>query len=611
VERAATQEAPPSGSAWSRDVKGLASDVYKFAHGHGAADVCRQLQNVASRMSGEATIAVIGERSRGKSSLINALLGDGDLLPVDYDVTTNAYISVRRLPPGEQEPFALVHFLQPRREPLRIPVRTLREYASEDGNPDNEKGVRAVEVFHPHPLISEGIRFLDTPGVGGLIGAHGDIALEAVAMADAVLMVLDATQPISVSEIKFLERAAERSGPVVFALAKSDLATGAEEVRSFAREALAKEAADFADAPMLTASAFLALKATKVVDEDAEYARDLEEDSGLLELVTALRRDVLAKVAADRAGAMLDQVRISIAQLAAPDRELMAAAEGRIDPDEQLRRLQAELDRIAPRQGPNGSRRGIREVVNKKFTSPRRELQQELILDNPEGELRAAQDEMLRRVAANWSKRFGKGRRYNRKLPGELETEITAVWTRLNGRLNEHATKIAVELATDYRLAEIEAPPGGEDSPGAGSLPERASPGEGPDVDTGKRTLRLVKIAVGFISIIGAPLGLYYLLQDREELRKANLPKAKEWVNKRFRDARYVLTTELDERVRIAQNRTAEGLEPRHHARVRDLATRVGSLRQFERGGPVDEAKQRLAELRPLEVRADELARSA
>jgi GTPase SAR1 family protein len=610
VERAAAPQAPPSAGAWSTQVRSLARDAYRFAHQHGAPDVCRQIQGVASRMNGEVTVAVIGEQSRGKSSLINALLGDGDLLPVDYNVTTNAYISVRRLPKDESEPYALVHFLAPDREPLRIPVSEVGAWASEEGNDENEKDVRGVELFHDHPLIAEGIRLLDTPGVGGLIGAHGDIAIEAVAMADAVLMVVDSTKPVSVSEIEFLKRAVEKERPVVFALSKADLATGADEVLSFAREAFAKQAPALAGAPMLPVSAFLALKAAAVVDDDADYARDLEEDSGLLALVTVLRRDVHQRVTADRAAALLDQVTISLAQLAAPDRELVAASEGTVDPVQQLERLRAELDRIAPRQGPDGRRRELAPVIAKRFEAPRKELQQELVLANPNGALRRARDEMMRRVAENWAKRFSKGKRYNRKLPGEVAYEVTGVWSTLMGRLNDAATAIAVAVAGDLRLADVERLPG-EPAAGGDEAPAGTQPGDGPEVDTGKRTLRLMRILVSVLSIVGAPLALVYLLQDREDLRKANLPKAKDWTLKFFSDASYELTRELNDRVGEARQKTTEALEPRYRARVRELALRVGALSQYEEGGSVDAAKARLAELAVLESRAGELAREA
>jgi hypothetical protein len=112
------------------------------------------------------TLAVLGQFKRGKSSLMNAIIGR-ELLPTGVLPLTSA-ITVLKFGPTER--------LVVEREGLQWPdtasLSQLEDYVTERGNPGNRKKVKTAVVEVPVPFLRRGLEFVDTPGVGSAIVAN-------------------------------------------------------------------------------------------------------------------------------------------------------------------------------------------------------------------------------------------------------------------------------------------------------------------------------------------------------------------------------------------------------------------------------------------------------
>lgn len=223
------------------------------------------------------TLAVLGLFKRGKSSLMNAIIGR-DLLPTGVLPLTSA-ITVLRFGPKEQLVIDRegVFFTE------ETPVSRLPEYVTEEGNPGNRKKVKTARVEVPLPFLRQGLEFVDTPGIGSAIEANTATTYEFLPQCDAALFVTSVDAPLSQAEIGFLDRVRAHVRKIFVVVNKTDLLADPERDRMLAFIAATLEQRTGGEKfPIYPVSSRLGLEAKKAGDPDG-YAR-----SGLKDLEEAL-----------------------------------------------------------------------------------------------------------------------------------------------------------------------------------------------------------------------------------------------------------------------------------------------------------------------------------
>lgn len=166
-------------------------------------------------------LVVMGAFKRGKSTLINALLGEAVLptaiVPLTSVVTILGYGERLRIQ---------VHFLNGKTR--EISKEELADYITEKGNPQNRKGVREVEIAYPLDYLKDGVRIIDTPGVGSIYTHNTDVAYNYLPQVDAAIFVVTVDPPLSAAEQEFLQDIREYVHKVFFVLNKIDYVEEAE-----------------------------------------------------------------------------------------------------------------------------------------------------------------------------------------------------------------------------------------------------------------------------------------------------------------------------------------------------------------------------------------------
>jgi small GTP-binding protein len=239
------------------------------------------------------TVAVVGEFKRGKSTLINALIG-ADLLPVAALPLTAVGTRVRFGPVIE----ASVEFLDGRR--LVIAPPAIADYATERGNPGNWRGVAGIDLTAPAPVLRAPLELMDTPGLGSVFADVGTATRAVLARADVALVVLSAEQPASRRELDLVREIIASGAAVLVAENKIDLVPPAEqpELLEFVRGQIAQLGAG-SDVPLFALSSDGARRAQRTSDRQALGTSGLPAlEDGLRQLVTGSGAALLAPSAA-------------------------------------------------------------------------------------------------------------------------------------------------------------------------------------------------------------------------------------------------------------------------------------------------------------------------
>jgi GTPase SAR1 family protein len=172
-------------------------------------------------------LVVVGQFKRGKTCLINALMGV-DLLPTGVVpltsiVTVLTYGDALHIQVSFQDGTVIT-----------IDPRELVEYVTEPGNPKNLKEVKEVFVSYPSSYLKDGVRLVDTPGVGSVYLHNTDVAYQYLPNSDAALFLLSVEQPVSRAELDFLRDVQQYSDKIFFLLNKIDYVTDREIQESIA-----------------------------------------------------------------------------------------------------------------------------------------------------------------------------------------------------------------------------------------------------------------------------------------------------------------------------------------------------------------------------------------
>jgi hypothetical protein len=210
------------------------AEVAALASAAACADLRAEADALAQRVAeGRFYVACLGQFKRGKSTLLDALVG-APLLPTGVVPVTSVVTVIRY---GEQRGARVRTAEGCWRD---IPADAVREYVTEQENPGNAKKILGVELFEPAALLATGLCLVDTPGIGSVIAANTDSTRDFLPHVDAALIVLGADPPITADEAAVIESLGARVRHRIFVIAKADKTSDIErrEAGVFTRRVL-------------------------------------------------------------------------------------------------------------------------------------------------------------------------------------------------------------------------------------------------------------------------------------------------------------------------------------------------------------------------------------
>ena len=182
--------------------RSLLGDLQAFLQSQGAPpEAVSQVRQALQNLDESFLLVVVGEFNAGKSSFVNALLGEA-VLPEGVTPTTDRiYVLIhgeKSEPEATADPFVVR---------LRVPIAAL-----------------------------DGVALVDTPGTNAIVRQHQSLTEGFLPRADLLLFLTSADRPFTESERQFLALAARWGRSVIMVVNKADLLETPEqqeEVRAF------------------------------------------------------------------------------------------------------------------------------------------------------------------------------------------------------------------------------------------------------------------------------------------------------------------------------------------------------------------------------------------
>lgn len=159
-------------------------------------------------------LLVVGEFSRGKSTLVNALLGK-NILPADPNPTT---VMLNVIHDGNDDAAYFIHYKD--NTVKEVTCDGFKAMVAKEPSPDKSQKdsiqelyadatrnaiIDYAEIVVKNDFGKLGIDIVDTPGMNDINTVREEITLNYIPKADAAIIVCSALEPLSRSEFKFIK----------------------------------------------------------------------------------------------------------------------------------------------------------------------------------------------------------------------------------------------------------------------------------------------------------------------------------------------------------------------------------------------------------------------
>ena len=161
-----------------------------------AENLCDSIR--ASYYDNKFYLGIVGEFKRGKSTMINSLIGE-ELLPTDI-LPTTAVINILEY---SDKNYAKVYYNDGAIKDIKVENEELFDFTSE-GKQETEN-IKFIKIGLNNEFLKDGLVIIDTPGVNDISKSRVEVTKNILPKCDSVLFLLDAASPLTKTEAEFLE----------------------------------------------------------------------------------------------------------------------------------------------------------------------------------------------------------------------------------------------------------------------------------------------------------------------------------------------------------------------------------------------------------------------
>ncbi len=233
-------------------------------------DFLPRVHDLLTALDSPLSVAILGEFNAGKSTLVNAILGE-EVVPMGV-LPTTAHPCIMGYGPRKG-----VRVIYEDGSPRDVDFAAARRLMKEEA-----ERIARLDYTYPHPELRS-INYWDTPGFNALDERHESLAKKALQDSEAILWLVDANQALKETEFSKLRSIPDSELRVVLVLNKIDR-FGPPDQRSDDVEEVVQYLQDNAGDQVLGILAISALEALRArTGDDEEVAGDFERLMELLD----------------------------------------------------------------------------------------------------------------------------------------------------------------------------------------------------------------------------------------------------------------------------------------------------------------------------------------
>ena len=172
--------------------------------------------------NGDFTIAVVGEFSAGKSTFLNALMGE-KLLPSFSRETTATINFLRHKDKAENGAEGCVYYNDGTEKKLDKADRdTIEKYVCTRSTEDVATNISHFDLFLDNKFLKDNVTLVDTPGLNGIKEGHEEITKKQIEKSSASIFLFNANQPGSKTDFEALQMLRKRVNSIFLVLNRID-----------------------------------------------------------------------------------------------------------------------------------------------------------------------------------------------------------------------------------------------------------------------------------------------------------------------------------------------------------------------------------------------------
>jgi GTPase SAR1 family protein len=193
-----------------------------FLENHKSEEQAKSCWNLYQQVeNGNFSIVVVGEFSAGKSTFLNAMMGNKYLPSTSSETTATVNFLKHRVQAQSGEGVRVYYKDGTEETYPEASFETIEQFVSTKGD-DVAQKINSVDLYLDSKFLEDGVTLVDSPGLNGVAGGHKELTESQIERSHAAIFMFSAVQPGSKSDFEFLSHLKSKCKNIIIVLNRID-----------------------------------------------------------------------------------------------------------------------------------------------------------------------------------------------------------------------------------------------------------------------------------------------------------------------------------------------------------------------------------------------------